>query len=188
MAAIFQTTFSNAFSWMKIYEFRLRFHISLLLRVQLIILQYLQIKAWHRSGDKPLSEPTTVSLLTHICVTRPHWVDPSTPCPEPAAEWYSCINENNVNTKLDTILSWLECVFVLIKDGYLNLLIVHARHRGTSDALQILIQYEPKNVCLPDGRRYPALSDRGRLCLQAPLDGTLVTPQYDTPSMWADMN
>ena len=26
MAAIFQTAFSNTFSWMKIYEFRLRFH------------------------------------------------------------------------------------------------------------------------------------------------------------------
>ena len=26
LAAIFQTTFSNAFSWMKMYEFRLRFH------------------------------------------------------------------------------------------------------------------------------------------------------------------
>ena len=28
---------------------------------------------WRRSGDK--SEPMTVSLLTHTCVTRPHWVD-----------------------------------------------------------------------------------------------------------------
>ena len=26
MAAIFQMTFSNAFSWMKMYRFRLRFH------------------------------------------------------------------------------------------------------------------------------------------------------------------
>ena len=26
MAAISQTTYSNAFSWMKLYEFRLRFH------------------------------------------------------------------------------------------------------------------------------------------------------------------
>ena len=26
-------------------------------------------------GDKPLSEPMMVSLLTHICVTRPQWVD-----------------------------------------------------------------------------------------------------------------
>ena len=33
MADIFQT-FSNAFSWMKMYEFRLNFHWSLLLRVQ----------------------------------------------------------------------------------------------------------------------------------------------------------
>ena len=33
-----------------------------------------QIMAWHRTGDKPLSEPMIVSLLTHICVTRPQWV------------------------------------------------------------------------------------------------------------------
>ena len=34
-----------------------------------------QIMAWHRSGDKPLSEPMMVSLLMHICVTRPQWVN-----------------------------------------------------------------------------------------------------------------
>ena len=33
-----------------------------------------QIMAWRRSGDKPLSEPMMVSLLTHICVARPQWV------------------------------------------------------------------------------------------------------------------
>ena len=33
-----------------------------------------QIMAWRRSGDKPLSEPMMVNLTTHICVTRPHWV------------------------------------------------------------------------------------------------------------------
>ena len=35
-----------------------------------------QIMAWRRPGDKPLSEPMMVSLLTHICVTRPQWVKP----------------------------------------------------------------------------------------------------------------
>ena len=40
MAAIFQTTFSNAFYWMKIYEFRLKFHWSLFLRVQLTIFKH----------------------------------------------------------------------------------------------------------------------------------------------------
>ena len=29
--------------------------------------------AWRRLGDKPLSEPMMVSLLTYICVTRPQW-------------------------------------------------------------------------------------------------------------------
>ena len=33
-----------------------------------------QIMAWRRPGDKPLSEPMLVSLLTHTCVTRPQWV------------------------------------------------------------------------------------------------------------------
>ena len=33
-----------------------------------------QIMAWRRAGDKPLSEPVMVSLLTHICVTRLQWV------------------------------------------------------------------------------------------------------------------
>ena len=36
-----------------------------------------QIMAWRRLGDKPLSEPMMVSLLTHICVTRPQWVNQS---------------------------------------------------------------------------------------------------------------
>ena len=31
--------------------------------------------AWRRTGDKPLSEPRMESLLTHICVTRPQWVN-----------------------------------------------------------------------------------------------------------------
>ena len=33
-----------------------------------------QRMAWRRPGDKPLSEPMMVSLLTHLCVTRSQWV------------------------------------------------------------------------------------------------------------------
>ena len=46
-----------------------------------------QIMAWRRPGDKPLSELMMVSLLTHICGTRPQWVKhtrsmtQSTACP-----------------------------------------------------------------------------------------------------------
>ena len=39
------------------------------------ILALVQIMAWRRPGDKPLSEPMMDSLLTHICVTRPQWVN-----------------------------------------------------------------------------------------------------------------
>ena len=34
-----------------------------------------QVMAWRRPGDKPLSEPMVVNLSTHICVTRPQWVN-----------------------------------------------------------------------------------------------------------------
>ena len=30
--------------------------------------------AWHWPGDRPLSEPMKVNLLTHICVTQSQWV------------------------------------------------------------------------------------------------------------------
>ena len=39
MNAISQTTFSNAFSWIKMFEFRLKFHWSLFSMVQLTIFQ-----------------------------------------------------------------------------------------------------------------------------------------------------
>ena len=38
-----------------------------------------QIMSWRGPGDKPLSESMMVSLLTHICVTRPQWGKPSQP-------------------------------------------------------------------------------------------------------------
>ena len=34
-----------------------------------------QIMAWRRPGDKPLSEPKMVRLPTRICITRPQWVN-----------------------------------------------------------------------------------------------------------------
>ena len=66
MNNISQTTFSNVFSSMKMFEFRFvpKGPIN-------NIPALIQIMAWRRPGDKPLSEPMMVSLLTHICVTRP---------------------------------------------------------------------------------------------------------------------
>ena len=42
-----------------------------------------QIMAWRRPGDKPLSEPMMVNLPTHICVTRPQWVNDDKPSTNP---------------------------------------------------------------------------------------------------------
>ena len=109
MAAIFQTTFSNEFSWMEITMPCLKFHLIHWGRAkwlpftrrhfQMHFLEWkwknfdryftvkfvpegslknipalVQIMAWRRPGDKPLSELMMIILLTHIYVTRPQWV------------------------------------------------------------------------------------------------------------------
>ena len=74
MNAIFQTTFSNGFSRMKMYEFwlKLKFvHEGSINNIPALVLTM----AWRWPGDKPLSGPMMVRLPTHICVTRPQWVN-----------------------------------------------------------------------------------------------------------------
>ena len=44
-----------------------------------------QIMAWRRPGDKPLSEPMVVRLLTYICATRPQRV-------KTAIKWFAFIS------------------------------------------------------------------------------------------------
>ena len=72
MAAIFQTTFSNAFIFLKE-------NIWILINISLkfapkgpinTIPVMVQKMTWHRLGDNTLSEPMMVSLQTQICVTR----------------------------------------------------------------------------------------------------------------------
>ena len=61
--------------FLKMYEFRLT--ISLMYVPKGPINNFaalVQIMAWRRPGDKPLSKPMMVSLLTHRCVTRPQRV------------------------------------------------------------------------------------------------------------------
>ena len=59
------------------YEFRLMFHWSLLLRVQLTILHpvLVQVMACCWPVDKPLSEPMVLSLLKDLCFTLPQRVN-----------------------------------------------------------------------------------------------------------------
>ena len=72
----FPDTFSNAFSWIKMLKFPLTFTAVFSPKGPINNIPALvQIMAWRRPGDKPLSEPVMASLLTHICVTRPQWVN-----------------------------------------------------------------------------------------------------------------
>ena len=50
-----------------------------------------QIMAWRRPGDKPLSEPMMVNLPTHICVTRPQWIN-TTMSVIPDRSWPYCFS------------------------------------------------------------------------------------------------
>ena len=55
------------------FSLRFSFNFSPKFRINNIT-ALVQIMAWRLTGDKPLSEPMMVSLLTHICGTWPQWV------------------------------------------------------------------------------------------------------------------
>ena len=48
-----------------------------------------QIMAWCRPGDKPLSEPMMVSSPTHICVARPRWVQHTPEVPKVPLKYHT---------------------------------------------------------------------------------------------------
>ena len=76
-----------------------------------------QIMAWRRSGDKPLSEPTMVSLPTHICVTRPQWVKISMllgPPPLKSPLWWSqgyYLKQQRLFTRLPDVSTLLHLTY-----------------------------------------------------------------------------
>ena len=75
MAAISQITFANIFlNWIWI-DFDWNFTEVYSQRSNNNTVAFVQIMARYRPGDKSLSETMMVSLLTHICVTRPQLVN-----------------------------------------------------------------------------------------------------------------
>ena len=64
----------NTFSSMEMFVLRFKMSLNFVPRGLINnIAALVQITAWRRPGDKPLSEPMMVRLPTHICVTRPQW-------------------------------------------------------------------------------------------------------------------
>ena len=106
MADISQTTFSNVFSSMKMFEFRFKFHWSfypegLINNIPSLV----RIMAWRRPGDKPLSEPMVARLPTHICITRPQWVNILSTSYETDLKW---VPQSPVEDKLTMVqvMAW----------------------------------------------------------------------------------
>ena len=69
MAAIFQTTFPNAFFLNEMYEFRIRFHWNMFLRVKLTISQHWLVPNIRQAIIWINTD--WMDWLTHICVTWP---------------------------------------------------------------------------------------------------------------------
>ena len=68
---IFKYIFLNENVWIS-----LKISLKFVSKVQINKIPALvQIMAWGQPGAKSLSEPMMLSLLMHICVTRPQWVN-----------------------------------------------------------------------------------------------------------------
>ena len=69
-----------------------------------------QIMACRRPGDRPLSELMMASLLTHICVTRPQWVNADEPWEE---VWISSSNTIDIASHKLSVLSAVYQKYIL---------------------------------------------------------------------------
>ena len=80
MADISQTTFSNAFSLIKIYDFSINTSLKFVSKVPINnIPSLVQIMTWRRPGTKTLSEPMIVSLLANVSLVQiMAWCQPGT--------------------------------------------------------------------------------------------------------------
>ena len=107
--AVLQMTFSNVFSLKKMHEFRLKFHRSLLPKGPIDNIPALvQIMAWRRPGDKPLSELMMVKLPMHICITWPQWVNSSKlRVPEGAIYWHLLLEWIAVTSLHHSVPVWV---------------------------------------------------------------------------------
>ena len=89
-----------------------------------------QIMAWRRSGDKPLSETMMIILPTHICVTQPKWVKPLG----------TDFSENQWNNRIVVCVLWanfiniwheLFCFIWLYPGGCLNINMYSYQYRDS---------------------------------------------------------
>ena len=136
MIAIFQTTFSNEFSWVKMLRFQLKFVPYGPVNKSSLIL--IQIMGWCQTGDKPLTEPM-MALFTdaHMCnsglslnelkciskcccgvyqkiyTSRPHWPARSTwrpsmtsPVAVPRDRWWDSCCENVASSRCCDVGYW----------------------------------------------------------------------------------
>ena len=79
-----------------------------------------QIMAWCRPGDKPLSGPMMVRLPTHICVTRPQWVKTSPELMLIHHQWnhqwnkFHLLHSTSLNYKYIRLLLVPQCVKCIV--------------------------------------------------------------------------
>ena len=124
-AAISQTTLSIAFSWMKMLEFSIKFSLKFVPKGPIDNIPALvQIMAWRRPGDKPLSEPvmTTDAYMHHsasmswtLHIHNRTWKAGSGHhCASrwPGTEWCQAISRYNGDYKANSFQSFLKVLVV----------------------------------------------------------------------------
>ena len=105
-ATIFQTTFSNAFSWMKMYKIRLRFHRSLCPRVQLDMSTARRRLQSPQSLSSTSAHPTMVTLVNIMVMNG--WLTSFTfHVNRPSHSWDKAISDFDLKISTPGSRSWV---------------------------------------------------------------------------------
>ena len=109
---LWQTTF--ACSWVKNIWIPIKISLKFVAMSPVSKMSALvQIMAWCRPDDKPLSEPRMVCLQTHTCVTRPQWVNIKTRRSFYALAFIANMRRSRFGIVITGFLYWYDGNFIL---------------------------------------------------------------------------
>ena len=144
--------------------------------------------AWCRSDDKPLSEPVVVSLLMHICITRPQWVNTSDygECSYQIWSWYlllvsteitkHCLNNQGEVSSRDSI----KCHQIYIIPLQVHILWRHLQHLKSIQSVMYTEIAKNKN---PQWLGLVGLATPPQMCWWKMLANFLITNLWKTENL-----
>ena len=106
-----------------------------------------QIMAWRRPDDSPISEPMMIRLLPRICVTQLQWVK-SNPFQHALRNGFSIIIDSDFSQYPNVKIAFIKFVLPKIANGSISKFIFYIRKYNIDNIIEFCDSEDHGNVCI----------------------------------------